>query len=630
MFINEVLFTICEFSQVQDVVSFSETNHENYCLLTSSIFWKFYFQNFYPLETPPEPTENYFLKFKQKFILERKWRTENYRQIALEGHKLGVSSCFIEQDKKSIWTGSYDRNVLHWDMKTGKIMRKLKSGHDNQIIGIQIVDKKYIITCCGSKNYEMKIITSTIVIWEYLSGFELNRIENIGQVMYFYFQKNFIIGLVLFAEKFWIKIFDLDGNLVYVSELDQFLSCSFQDEKLLYLGYTSGEIEIFDLESWEFSKIEYSHDKCVNHIKKNDGLLLTSSLEGCLIISSKKWKSTIELKSKIQCCFNFKNKYIAIGTNRKIIVYENINDIWSLKFNFEQHTAAVSHIWMDSLKLVSASRDCNINIWSMETGDLLYQVSMFMSQISILIVQKDLLVSCSSDATSLICDFSEAIKQEHIKVDYKIQTPIDKLSKCSNHRRNVVLVLTGAFSPIHKMHLKILENSKKFIEEKYNFNVIGGYFSPAHDFYNKFGLLNSYHRVNMCELEVQKSDWIMVDKWECSQPNFVMQDQVLNHIKQELSEKIDNFEVFYCCGSDLLLNQMSLHYLLKYGVICQIRPGYDVTKYGEMENLYFCEEEIHSTSSSLIRSLISKDEKTNEHLSEVVAKYLKEHKLYYK
>jgi nicotinamide mononucleotide adenylyltransferase len=170
------------------------------------------------------------------------------------------------------------------------------------------------------------------------------------------------------------------------------------------------------------------------------------------------------------------------------------------------------------------------------------------------------------------------------------------------------------------------------MEEKHNFNVIGGYLSPAHDSYNKFGLLNAFHRVNMCELEIQNSKWIMVDKWECTQPSFVMQNEVLQHIKDTVSKIIHDFDIFYCCGSDLLQNQMSIHHLLKFGVICQIRPNYDrnlIKKFENEKNLYFCEEEINFTSSSLIRSLISKQESISEHISESVTEYLKRNKLYY-
>eukprot|EP01120_Amphizonella_sp_Union-15-10_P005009 TRINITY_DN1574_c0_g1_i2.p1 TRINITY_DN1574_c0_g1~~TRINITY_DN1574_c0_g1_i2.p1 ORF type:complete len:207 (+),score=37.25 TRINITY_DN1574_c0_g1_i2:57-677(+) len=51
----------------------------------------------------------------------------------------------------------------------------------------------------------------------------------------------------------------------------------------------------------------------------------------------------------------------------------------------------------------------------------------------------------------------------------------------SNNDVCVVLMLSGSFNPVHRMHIKAFELAKKKLEEKYP--VIGGYIAPSSDPY---------------------------------------------------------------------------------------------------------------------------------------------------
>jgi nicotinate (nicotinamide) nucleotide adenylyltransferase len=106
------------------------------------------------------------------------------------------------------------------------------------------------------------------------------------------------------------------------------------------------------------------------------------------------------------------------------------------------------------------------------------------------------------------------------------------------------------------------------------FQVIGGYVSPAHDSYSKHGLLPYYHRIAMCELAVRSEPNMMVDKWESTHEQFQLQYEVLGHIRQELNKQFGtSIRIMYVCGSDLLV-RMTMHNLLNdFGVVCAERPG---------------------------------------------------------
>lgn len=72
--------------------------------------------------------------------------------------------------------------------------------------------------------------------------------------------------------------------------------------------------------------------------------------------------------------------------------------------------------------------------------------------------------------------------------------------------------------------------------ENTDFEIMGGYFSPVSDFYQKQGLAEAKHRVRMCELAVEKSStWLMVDSWESLQTSYQRTAIVLDHFQHELN-----------------------------------------------------------------------------------------------
>jgi len=52
----------------------------------------------------------------------------------------------------------------------------------------------------------------------------------------------------------------------------------------------------------------------------------------------------------------------------------------------------------------------------------------------------------------------------------------------------------------------------------------------------KKGLVEATHRINMCKLAVESSDWIMVDPWESLQPEYQTTLVVLDHFYHELNK----------------------------------------------------------------------------------------------
>lgn len=102
------------------------------------------------------------------------------------------------------------------------------------------------------------------------------------------------------------------------------------------------------------------------------------------------------------------------------------------------------------------------------------------------------------------------------------RTPIYQTSKNLNNlaeiKKPIVLLCTGAFSPIHNGHIGMMFKARETLE-KQGYQVVGGYFSPSHDAYvsvKKGGDASfpAAHRVYLCQMATADSDWLFVDPWE--------------------------------------------------------------------------------------------------------------------
>lgn len=97
-----------------------------------------------------------------------------------------------------------------------------------------------------------------------------------------------------------------------------------------------------------------------------------------------------------------------------------------------------------------------------------------------------------------------------------------------------------------------------WVRDHKTFELIGGYFSPVSDSYGKTGLVNWKHRVKMCELATEDSDWLMVDSWEASQSSFVRTAAVLDHFDEMLNGGEDGGWLYSHGKRDHWLHEVSI------------------------------------------------------------------------
>jgi nicotinamide mononucleotide adenylyltransferase len=201
-----------------------------------------------------------------------------------------------------------------------------------------------------------------------------------------------------------------------------------------------------------------------------------------------------------------------------------------------------------------------------------------------------------------------------------------------------VLVSTGAYCPVHKMHIENFNVAKTFLEEKHNFNVIGGLISPSHDVYitSKLGAkaaISSFHRIQMCDLAAHDSDWIEADSWEATRPGFVSFKNVTQHVDAflKLTFPTTPIQVIFLCGADLVV-RCHMTNLGKYWVIATGRHGYSEQVAQLLQatpeshrKLYWLETLMDDISSTKIRNAIATNQPIGDLTYENVVQYLKKY-----
>ena len=161
--------------------------------------------------------------------------------------------------------------------------------------------------------------------------------------------------------------------------------------------------------------------------------------------------------------------------------------------------------------------------------------------------------------------------------------PIDKIERrlsqvTDDTQELAVIVTTGAFCPIHKGHVQMLETAKLELESR-GIAVLGGYICPDHDRYVsskiRSGTLSAAQRLELCELAVEKSDWLMVDRWAAiyasSSVGFTT---IVDHIDKMVNHHIQTtrpIRTVYAFGGDNAMFAFS--FAARWSCVCVLRPG---------------------------------------------------------
>ncbi|XP_047129021.2 uncharacterized protein LOC100214495 isoform X1 [Hydra vulgaris] len=249
--------------------------------------------------------------------------------------------------------------------------------------------------------------------------------------------------------------------------------------------------------------------------------------------------------------------------------------------------------------------------------------------------------------------FSEILENLHETVNLHIlATKVDKNQSASLEELYSALELEKSIWEIHKVSM-VTEDATENIElardtlKSYGKTVIGGIISPTHDMYKKKGLIASKHRVQMCQLATNTSNWIRVSSWESEQDSWQRTVKVLRHVDQDANKVYGvPVHVKFLCGADLM-ESFSVPDLWKtedieeivgkHGLVVITRAGSNPQKFIEnssilskfKSNIDIVEEWIlNEISATKIRTALSRGESIRYLVPDTVIDYIEKNKLY--
>jgi nicotinic acid mononucleotide adenylyltransferase len=144
--------------------------------------------------------------------------------------------------------------------------------------------------------------------------------------------------------------------------------------------------------------------------------------------------------------------------------------------------------------------------------------------------------------------------------DLKQKVNLPKVLSMQN-RKLAVLVGSGSFNPLTRMHLRSYFLAKQYLESKLGYIILGSLLSPSHTVTvreryrnNPLEIIPSPHRLAVAQLLVSNSQWLSIDPWEITRRRAMDYLSLLEHISTILRETFPLFEIHlvYLCKSNLV------------------------------------------------------------------------------
>ncbi|CAM9855223.1 unnamed protein product [Pylaiella littoralis] len=151
-------------------------------------------------------------------------------------------------------------------------------------------------------------------------------------------------------------------------------------------------------------------------------------------------------------------------------------------------------------------------------------------------------------------------------------------------RPKVLIVGSGTFNPIHKVHIRRFHLARNFLQVQKGMRVVGGIVSPSHPTLVRqrhrvraAEIIPPKHRLSMARAAVGEGSWLAVDPWEVTRKRIMDYMSVLEHAKEVCHETfpghVGNITILYMCQPSQIhhLNPVMLR-AGGFGVITVCRP----------------------------------------------------------
>ena len=217
----------------------------------------------------------------------------------------------------------------------------------------------------------------------------------------------------------------------------------------------------------------------------------------------------------------------------------------------------------------------------------------------------------------------------HYKDLEKVERLLNNTDKHFQDQPWTVLLTSGSFSPLHLMHVKILEVAKEHLEK--TMNILCCVLAPSSDSHvlyklGKTSAILLKDRSAICYQVANNYNWLTT--FTLGNPSAEFSMHLLHSIFQK-SFPNEEFKFIEVCGGD----HCEKFELWKYPLVCVSRPSYEpliteALKSGKdvhQEFVYVEDNRVSSISSTLIRkTIISRSSALNDLLFPETIQYLKQ------
>mmetsp|Transcript_35353 Transcript_35353/g.46677 ORF Transcript_35353/g.46677 Transcript_35353/m.46677 type:complete len:299 (-) Transcript_35353:233-1129(-) len=220
-------------------------------------------------------------------------------------------------------------------------------------------------------------------------------------------------------------------------------------------------------------------------------------------------------------------------------------------------------------------------------------------------------------------------------------------------RPKLLIVGSGAYNPIHKLHLRMFYVARRFLEERTEGEVVGGVVSPSHPTLvrQKYRtrpreIIPPRHRLQITKIAVGESSWLTVDPWEITRRRIMDYLSVLDHVASTVQRAFPHMEdanrpiqiLYLCKGNSVLKLNPEMLREKGYGCVCVCRP-LETDKLLSMmgkrfagvahvvEDRAILSHQLERTCSHRVRQELIQGNSVEDMTGEAVSKYLIHHQI---
>lgn len=352
--------------------------------------------------------------YSERLMVERNWRSNNYKLRVLSGHTDGVMCVQFCDGSNILMTGSYDKTVRIWNLETGELIRVL-TGHTRCVRALQFDEAKLVT---GSMDQTLKI-------WNWQTGKCIRTLEgHTGGVLSLHFNSrlmasgstdctvrvwNFSIGecITLTGHTEWVNSVQFcQGGALLVSASDDATIRLWDVQKRNCVRVFNGHVGQVQVAipspkgfTHQFTEEESEFSSQRRNVNESN---ITDFQPGCAVPSTSQIvrkeasaASTPELTDNpviISGSLDNTIKIWDMNTGKCIrTLFGHVEGVWSLAFC--------------TLRIVSGSHDKTVRIWDFASGKCMHALEGHSGPVTNVALSDTKIISASDDGDIRIWDF---------------------------------------------------------------------------------------------------------------------------------------------------------------------------------------------------------------------------------